>query len=90
MAQDMKYGQVTLEKGHVPDDLPVVVFRGDDALLLSLLAAYQTLCSDAGSPKHHLDLIVRRRREIMHWQEQHLDEVHIPRSDGYHRAHPEG
>lgn len=87
MAQDKKYGHVTLEFGHVPDDHPVVVFRARDALLCPLLSEYYKRCQAAGSPQHHLDLIEQRYNEIADWQEAHKDQVQIPRSDGYHREH---
>jgi hypothetical protein len=89
MAEDLKYGHVTLEHGHVPDDEPVVVFRARDKLLPRLLSMYFGLCKEAGSPQHHLDLITQRHIEISRWQDKNPGQVRVPRSDGYHEARRE-
>jgi hypothetical protein len=81
MAQDMKYGHVTLENGTVPDIEPVIVFRAQDALLPELMAEYIKLCIRHGSPRHHIDLCVTRLEQIRDWQKNHR--VQIPRSDSY-------
>jgi hypothetical protein len=81
MAQDGKYGKVTLENGSVPDDEPVMVFRAQDALLPELIAEYIKLCIRAGSPAHHIDLVVARLEEIRDWQKDHKTQV--PRSDSF-------
>jgi hypothetical protein len=68
MAEDRKYGKVTLERGTIREDEPVVVFRGQDKLLPKVLAYYHLFCLKEGSPKEHLDLILSRRKEILIWQ----------------------
>ncbi len=92
MAKDMKYGQVTLERGHIGDDEPVVVFRARDKILHELLFKYYQLCLKAGSPQFHLDLIEQRAAEIANWQHAHASEVRSPASEGYQRymEKPEG
>lgn len=40
MAQDLKYGTVTTERGSIPDDEPVFLLRGRDALAAFALDAY--------------------------------------------------
>jgi len=60
MALDGKYGRVTLERGDIGEDEPVVVFRAQDALLPKVLDWYATECLKAGSPRHHVDLVLGR------------------------------
>lgn len=79
MAIDLKYGRVTMEKGTVAEDEPVIVFRAQDALLPKLLAYYHLFCLRAGSPKHHLDAIINARAAIETWQKN--NHTQIPRSD---------
>lgn len=70
MAVDNKYGIVTLEKGTVGDDEPVVVFRAQDRLLPKLLKVYKILCELAGSPQHHLDAIHLAAMKVKAWQDR--------------------
>lgn len=79
MAIDGKYGRVTLESGTIGEAEPVVVFRAQDAILPQLLEHYRDLCSDAGSPEHHLASIGQRIADIRSWQADHHTQV--PRSD---------
>ena len=75
MAIDIKYGQVTTEKGDIPDDEPVIVFRARDILLPTVLASYYNLCSEAGSPPHHLNGILEAREAVVEWQKTHDTKV---------------
>jgi hypothetical protein len=79
MAIDLKYGKVTMEKGDVGEDEPVIVFRAQDSILPKLLAYYHLFCLKEGSPKHHLDAILNARGKIVLWQKDHHTQV--PRSD---------
>jgi hypothetical protein len=79
MAIDRKYGRVTLERGTVGEDEPVVVFRAQDVLLPQLLRLYLRVCIAAGSPPHHLDGIDATWDDVVHWQREHRTQV--PRSD---------
>jgi hypothetical protein len=81
MAQDLKYGQVNLERGSIPDDEPVVVFRARDETLPALLETYYLLCKMSGSPRKHLDLVAQRRQEILAWQDDNPTQV--PASANY-------
>lgn len=69
MPIDNKYGRVTLERGDIPDDEPVFIFRGRDNQLPKVLAYYHLFCLKAGSPRKHLDLIMDSLTKIKHWQE---------------------
>jgi hypothetical protein len=79
MAIDDKYGQVTLERGTIGVAEPVVVFRGQDALLPTLLGMYWELSAAAGSPQHHLDGIMTTIARVVAWQGK--NRTQIPRSD---------
>ncbi|HSJ74960.1 MAG TPA: hypothetical protein VK899_02070 [Gemmatimonadales bacterium] len=72
MGYDGKYGQVTLERGTIGEDEPVVVFRAQDRLLPKLLKIYKILCELAGSPQHHLDLIHESAMRVKAWQEENF------------------
>lgn len=79
MAVDSKYGHVSLEKGDIGEDEPVVVFRAQDRLLPKLLKVYKILCELAGSPQHHLDLIHATAVTVKAWQAENY--VKTPSSD---------
>lgn len=80
MAIDTKYGRVTLERGTIGEDEPVVVFRAQDAMLPALLGWYRARCATAGSPNRHLASIDADREAVDEWQEHHRTQ--IPQSAG--------
>jgi hypothetical protein len=86
MPQDGKYGHVTLERGTIPDDEPVIVFRAQDKILPVILNFYYQRCREMGSPQHHLDLIAQRTREVIAWQAEHFTKV--PSSDAFAPQQP--
>lgn len=79
MAIDRKYGLVTLERGTIGEDEPVVVFRAQDALLPAVLQMYAAMCRNEGSPEHHLQGVLLARDDVIEWQESH--QTQVPRSD---------
>lgn len=68
MAIDGKYGRVTVERGTVGDDEPVVVFLAQDRLLPQVLRFYRDLCANEGSPQRHLTLLDRTTETVVAWQ----------------------
>ena len=84
MAIDGKYGRVTLEKGTIGEDEPVVVFRAQDMLLVPLLEEYGRLCVHQGSPERHIDLILNTKDRIEAWQAENPTKV--PESVGYEKS----
>jgi hypothetical protein len=77
---DVKYGNVTLERGTtVDEDEVVVVFRAQDNLLLTMLGIYRQLCEIAGSPYGHIEMIERAARAVGDWQE--VNRTKTPDSD---------
>jgi hypothetical protein len=79
MGQDSKYGRVTLERGNIPDDEPVIVFRAQDRILPKLLKVYRYFCELARSPEHHLAAIDETAATVKEWQSTHPTK--IPTSD---------
>lgn len=79
MAVDGKYGRVTLERGTIGEDEPVVVFRAQDAMLPRLLDIYMFLCEIAGSPSRHMEKIREARQTVKGWQAQ--NKTKVPTSD---------
>lgn len=68
MAVDCKYGKVTLEKGTIGEDEPVMVFRAQDELLPQVIEFYLQLCAKVGSPDNHLDKVLDAKEFIQDWQ----------------------
>jgi hypothetical protein len=79
VAIDRKYGRVTLERGTIGEDEPVVVFRAQDRLLPGVLALYRQLCEGEGSPPRHLELIDGTIDAVLAWQA--ANPTKIPSSD---------
>lgn len=75
MGYDTKYGLVTIERGNIAVDEPVVVFRAQDQLLPKMMRIYQILCEVAGSPQKHLDLIHESNEKIKEWQASHTTKI---------------
>jgi len=79
---DGKYqtsGDITkLDGTSIPQDEPLILFRGKDKLLPVLLEQYRQLCQDAGSPQQHLKLVEQRIKDIKIWQEKNQGKVKIP------------
>jgi hypothetical protein len=79
---DGKYqtsGDITkLDGTPIPDDEPLILFRGKDKLLLPLLDYYQVLCKDAGSPDYQISLLGEQIGKIKAWQAGHADRLKIP------------
>jgi hypothetical protein len=80
MAEDVKYGHVTTERGDIGEDEPVFLFRAKDKLLPVVLADYLDMCRRAGSPPHHLDGIDEAIDRVEAWQADHFTQV--PQSAG--------
>lgn len=78
MAIEYKYGRVTLERGSIGEDEPVVVFRAQDILLPRVLEAYRQICERAGSPTAHLTRIDDTKRKIMDWQNERPTLTKVP------------
>lgn len=78
MAIEYKYGKVTLERGSIGEDEPVVVFRAQDATLPDLLNDYEAICKEWGSPQAHIDRIRDTRQRIVLWQADGANRIKVP------------
>ncbi len=81
MGYDRKYGRITIEHGEeIPEDEPVVVFRGRDRLLPAILNIYIELCDLAGSPENHVELATGTYELVSNWQLENPHKVRTPQS----------
>jgi len=80
MGIDAKYGKITAQFGSIGEDEPVVLFRAADKLLPKVMAYYHMLCMKEGSPRRHLDIIVRSFDLVKAWQAAHPDAIRVPSS----------
>jgi hypothetical protein len=78
MGVDVKYGRVTTERGSIPDDEPVVLFRAQDELLLSVLRHYRVECVLIGASREHVDAVTEARERVRAWQAEHDTKVPDP------------
>jgi hypothetical protein len=74
MAISSKYGKVTTEKGDIPEDEPVFIFRPKDGFAVEALNHYWALCRDGGASEEFLDSLEYAVHQIDRW----TDEVKIP------------
>lgn len=79
---DGKYktdGNITKIDGTpIPDDEPLILFRGQDKLLVNLLEKYNELCKTAGSPQAQLDSLQVQIQKIKDWQTAHPERLKVP------------
>jgi len=81
MGFDRKYGRVSTEHGDIPDDEPVIVFRGHDPALVPMLDTYLLLCTNLGAPDRHLNIVQNSREAILAWQQANPDRMKVPDSE---------
>jgi hypothetical protein len=62
----------------IPADEPLILFRGKDKLLPTLLREYIRLCEQADSPERQIQLVEKLVGEIEVWQASHPDKVKVP------------
>ncbi len=75
MAVDIKYGRVTVERGLIGEDEPVVVFRAQDLTLPALLRVYWEMCRLIGSPDLHLDAVDQATEAVLRWQADNVIKI---------------
>lgn len=78
MGYDQKYGQVTTERGSIPVDEPVIVFRAQDTMAPGAVYAYLTLCKQGGASEVHIDGVRAVYEALIQWQNSHPGQVKIP------------
>ena len=89
MGYDGKYGKVTTEHGNIPDDEPVIVFRGRDILLPAVLANYAEMCESERSPEGHVELVRETAQRITCWQQENWSRVKVPDSARFFAGWPD-
>jgi hypothetical protein len=81
---DRKYqtsGDITkLDGTPIPEDEPLVLFRGKDNLLVPLLEQYKKMCEEAGSYPKHFELLQLRIDDIKDWQAKNPSRLNVPGS----------
>jgi hypothetical protein len=79
---DGKYktdGNITkLDGTPLPEDEPLILFRGHDKLLPELLEYYHQLCVKAGSPEVQIQAVEERIAAVKKWQETHPELLKVP------------
>lgn len=78
MAYDRKYGKITTERGFIPEDEPVILFRAQDKLSYYVVRIYHTLCTVAGCRPQHLQQIKEASEAIGDWQQDNAERVKLP------------
>lgn len=86
MSNEMKYnipGPITKKSDGeaIPEDEPVVLFRGKDKLLPSLLLHYLRLCITEESGTIHADMISKLVDRVVQWQHENPELCKIPDSE---------
>lgn len=79
---DGKYqtdGTLTKNDGTpIPDDEPLMLFRGKDQLLPDVVEYYADMCEAAGSPEEHVQTLREKADNIRAWQNDNPDSAKIP------------
>lgn len=78
MPYDGKYGHVTIERGNIPDDEPVIVFRGKDALVPEMLDYYRDQCVRNGTVAAHIHAVDFARARVSRFQSEQPEKVKLP------------
>lgn len=64
-----KYGRVTVERGHIPEDEPVFVLRAQDVLSTHAIEAYYKACVGSGLPESHTEAVRAAHNDFVEWQD---------------------
>jgi len=81
MAQDRKYGKITVEKEPhtpLPDDEPVFLIRAQDLASVSTIQFYREQAQKAGAPEEFLDSLGEVQNDFMKWQRENVNRVKTP------------
>jgi hypothetical protein len=79
VADDLKYGRITTEKKAIPDDEPVLLFRGQDIFTPLVAQVYLNILA-----QHHMEntalaaIMERGLLRLKAWQEAHPERLKIP------------
>lgn len=71
-------GDLTKNDGTpIPEDEPLVLFRGHDKVLPDLLEHYNQLCQENGSPPAQIEAMDQLIAKIKQWQADNPDKVKV-------------
>lgn len=73
MAFDPKYGQIDIPG--IDEDEVVVVLRSRDQYTPQMLDFYANLCTEGGSPQHHIAGIHSTKAAVEAWQAENPTQV---------------
>ncbi len=62
----------------IPEDEPLILFRGKDKLLPDMLRSYNELCRAAGADEAQLSVVEAKIKSIEAWQRANQDKVKVP------------
>lgn len=75
MGYSARYGKVTTEKGDIPEEEPVFLFRAQDKTLPTILSRYYQMCREMGTTAEHLEALDKVIHDIVDWQSKNFTEV---------------
>lgn len=75
MAQENKYGKITVEHGSIPEDEPVFLLRAQDVAAIGAIQEYLDLCVQAGSPPQHIEGIDAAIARFANWRSEHGSKI---------------
>lgn len=73
-----KYGRITTERGHIPEDEPVFLLRAHDPQALPVLEEYKQRCTDYGSPEEHVLGVDAQIARFANFMAEHPDRMKAP------------
>lgn len=62
----------------VPEDEPLFIIRGRDAMAVALLSAYREFCRDHGTPQQRIDDLASVINLFEDYQKNYPDKMKIP------------
>jgi len=79
VGDDVKYGRITTERKDIPDDEPVILFRGQDIFTPQVALAYLAILEKNNLGQTPLAGLMRRGlARVQQWQGEHPDRIKIP------------
>ena len=72
MAIDSKYGIITTQYGHINEDEPVVIFRAQDKIALTILKIYRDLYALLGGNRDMLAILDADIKAFEVWRKKKL------------------
>lgn len=71
MASENKYGHITTERGHIPDDEPVFLLRAKDMAADAALRAYMDECVALSCSPQHIEGIIAAIERFEKFRAEH-------------------